>query len=521
MKTAIAPLFLVEGATVTMKQEEVTADHPAECILVEPESKKDGQHAQYQIRVFLPVVRELYRESWVRECCTFEELVLAFELHEAAHIRYHTFAYTAADPKTALFELLDNMLDDSRIEFCLSGEFPAFARYLSYALGATRSYLHTRTVVAAHTGELERLKRRVGHLFFLARFGIVTRDMEPELRDIALPLILSSTRGTRENTVFAARFLATYLLHQDKELQKAVARATITHVALGKEEVCGLSGEQVLPSAIRASVNEMGERRANAGQHELVQKEQQNVFVEQVCREHRDALLFLHSSFRLLFSGVSQRLAFDGDLLPSRQMQAYLSAQRGEETADYALWTHVRPSSDIVLFGDVSGSTREMRVPYAAAKVLVLAALNGIEGVFPSAMDFSDAATWVCRPGEPLELSRVGPRCEYGTQPLTALSLLEREMVWRGKQHLAFWITDGDWVQSDETLRRIAMLEKEIGLISTIIHCAKEQGNILELRETNAYGVAWGHPIWHCTVETLPDVIFTVIRDLRGKAGLL
>jgi len=490
---AIHPLFLGNGEHIEVEQCEKESPHPAVCSLFE-----HGEDRAFLITLYTPCIAALYHGSWVKDTCSLDDFTLAFLLHEMTHIRYQSFSCTPDEKETALFVFLDNLLEDARVEFQLMREFPGLTVFVHYALGAVREALE----LEEGTHPLAtRIQTQVRHLYNLVRFGAAHDDLEQELLSLALPLILSATRGSRENAVLAARTLERYLLD------------CCRHSA-GAMSIVRKFRRVVVPASRKPDGAQVLGAGATMGTTTLSIDEPYNDFVEKTCRTYDRVIRQLRTSFRLLFHGVAAARSYDGELSPLRQMEAYVSSLLGEEHDDY----HVRrleiPETDVVLVGDVSGSTSELQVPYAEAKVVLLAALANLPGIYPSALDFSDTAEWVCRPGERLECSKVGPRVSGGTQPAKALDLLEHDMRWRGKGHLVFWITDGDWAEYTKSLRRIECLRVEKGVRTVLLHCTGQEGGFVERRE--AVG---SYSLWECTLETLPDIVSMAIAEYRQEVG--
>ncbi len=516
----IQPLLLTSGYDVQIRR----VDHAQEERPAWTE-KLAGGDKRYTITINDAVCVALWRSSWVSRAITYETFVTAILLHEVAHVVNKSLAVDRTPYGTSdLFALLDNALEDSRSEFWMAYDYPLVASYLRYLLAAIYEEVNAADIHASVAGNAELFLAYVRHFTLLVRFGVVSPGADPDFISFLVPLTLSATRNDRANSLEVAQLVLSYLqerFRDDEKLQQSMERAgkgTVPVTGDMAQDV--LEGYQELGNAVlealRSGLDGQGDgggsgEQAGHGQSHVVIAE--NDFARSVLIQEAAAIAAMHTSWRLLFEGLEWDPAYEGELLPEKQVDAYLHSMTGDEEADYALLERTVPSAELVFLGDVSGSTRGFKEAYAKAKVMLLASPDGIAGLRLGAIDFSDDAEWVKKFEEPILLSRVSPRSFDGTQTLEALKLLEEAELTQ-EEHWAFILTDGVWDQSVASHAKIRELERTRNIQFTLIHLVAERGSTLELTRRSPYGSdILERPMWRCTLETLPQVVYREVQS--------
>lgn len=491
------PLALIEGTGVSVVEAKgAYNDSPAMVV---------KQGLNFTIKLNIAGCEGLYLQSWVRKYATFDEFKKGVMLHEVAHIRYKTFCsahdrtHSMPQFSNSLFHHIDNILEDTRIEYCMSIDSPMCASYIQTVLMSVKRMMK-RTDGKPIPDLLDRLIRT---LFSITRFSVIPKDADPEFVEILTPLVLAIRRGTRENALYGSRIVYLYIMRRLKDAGVEPDFVEVLSefvIGIGTEEIeSTLESEATGTSSVKAAA-EAKRKGATKPTNQLVLGPVGSTFYRQTIEKRKSLIVGLREVFKRHFTRVEFTPAYDGDLSVKRQQNAYLHSFTGEPSRDYLRPDLRKAEFDIAVLRDISGSTSSMSEPYAEAIICVLASLFGLPHVRTAAIDFSDAARVVKHFNERIEEVLIEPTSTGGTGLLNALKEAER-FTWQSRRRYMLIVTDGEVYDKASCNAKIAELRDKAQVRSVMISVERDIGLI-----EGSDGA-----LIRCSLERLPEVIMKAL----------
>lgn len=533
---------------------------------------KDGKHVAFVTRPTKEqpfhhivindfVAEKILQRSWVKRVLTLEDYVGALTAHEVFHILYGTFEYTCDLEKNPLFQVIDNILEDARIEHFGTSEFSIYARFIDLLLSSIRHEVDL-SKVEAESGEVsKKIDQCMKSFFHLVRFGVVLPESDPDFIRFVFPLVLSAKRCSRSDVIIAGRAVYYYLLElakNDPKFLKSLQNAEAKVVAITREELeeilksasiisggnplqvevgdgkagnmqsqeKGVDGKkkglQIMESSVLEAVK--GEllplidpqKNAGKGNSTVDTSNGGNEFVQQTVARYPDEIIELCRSLRHLFEKFRRVKAYDGELAVIRQQEAYTDTLLGNDERDYYLINkRMVPDLDAVVGQDVSGSTDSFKDVFSACSVMIHAAMEQTPGVRSVHVDWSDDAKIMKTFGQKLLESTLHPRTAGGTQLEALLQLVEEGIEFRAKRRLLFVVTDGGFY-GDEWYQQMEGLMQTKGVTPILVQ-VDEEGSVDDV--LNAEPIQFlgrlSLPLYHCSLRTLPQLFYVVVaREL-------
>jgi hypothetical protein len=464
----------------------------------------------YEVVINTEVAKKMLEDSWLNDKISLDDFLVGLLLHELAHVRYGSFDHATKrrNRDNVIFGYVENVLEDARIEYRLTYEFPAYRQYISWLIAVMKSKVSLYPGLAVEKGvQIHDMGKDLDVLYDLVRFGLVGKYANPKFVSFALPLVLSAIRGDRLNVNDAANAIYHYLVLDHSVLEEAGGAKIVRFIeydAIKNEDLDKLNDcEQVLQSQI-LEVKEQVEQTHKAGigllpgasGAKLVVEEKDSGFYRQTVQMYKALILRLRSVFKRLFESAVIYRDYDGDLDITRQQTAYLNSFTNDVGLDYQRYKLVDPELDLLILRDVSGSTVSMQIPYTQAIVCILAALEGLKGVRTRLVEFNNTFVETKSYEEEVREARIFPRANGGTDLLRVLKEVCGD-GWRASNRLVFVITDGMVVGPGKCKQQMDVLERQYGI----------KFFMLEIRQDRIKRRDDVLPIEFCRLEELPNVI--------------
>lgn len=526
MAAVIRPILLVPNKTISVEYKDTTSPNYMGTVA------HDG--SAFRITIERKLCLQNYIKSWLQNKVTFDEFLCGVLLHEVAHIKYDTFNYYHAENdrnRDSVWEYIDNVLEDARIEYKLSFEHPNYSQYLRWLLAALKVDIDIskaqKTTAAA---DAEKVQKYLRQLFVMARFGLIEDDYDPAFTRLALPLVYSAMRGERENAVRAVDIIYDYLstkvnmdavakyaqmvtiiltTDQVNELLNRAGRADNGETANGIFRVIVEGGQQNRPLRDGSDQQQYGGRLAGSGDNELIIEDKDNAFYRSTIESYQDVIGRLRRVFKRLFESVKFDRDYDGEIDMRFQQNIYLNSFSNDcPTKDYQRISRVNRDLDVAVVRDVSGSTGHVKDEYAAAVVCLLASLEGLSHVRSALVDFSERHRVAKRFDAMLRTAAIYPVSDGGTTIGTALREIEG-WQWKAKNRLVLVITDGEISDNESCAQRMRAMAKTHGIKFHLIDIGAASGGSQSVS---------GVELTRSTIEELPETIAAkILRKVEEK----
>lgn len=465
--TAICPDKQVEIERVEInKAEELTFEY-AMC-----SKEKDGK---YKIALNIAKIKELWENSWLYDYVTMDVFEAAFTLHELAHVKYTIFEDDVS--KSNLAKAIKNILEDARIEYQMSYDFPESSIFFNILLSTLQSEINGNKE-NPENGSIESI---VHDLFDIARYNIINDNSNKELINKMLPFVVLMRRGSSKDCDIACEIILNLIQknmsqtsqsipNNIKIKQKAISekdrkkkQSQHNSSEAEKQIASKFFDEKMVKEKIEKSLN--GNKAGNAVS--VVNKERTSFFLKTAI-EHKNEISSLRSLFNRTFVDFKNIAANDGDLNFAKQQSAYINSITGEEGKDYQYRKKERVLLDVVLLRDISGSISNVKDDYAKSIIILLSALENIDGIRTAQIDFNSNHYTNKTFNSGIEKATINPVASGGTSIRSAYQEVLKYQF-KGKRNLVIVISDGDFIESQNEVR---MLESDINKIAKIVKFA-------------------------------------------------
>jgi len=303
---------------------------------------------------------------------------------------------------------------------------------------------------------------------------VVRPGADPALVRFVLPLMLSSMRGHRRNTINAGLAIYEYLYYKhvttgsdddENTWMQAMAGGEQEQEALTDEEIQQImQGAQVNASGNYEALKTALDAQGNPGQDKLAggmmagvdgpppsKEEQSEEFYNWVTQMYASVIIELRNLFIQSKQKVFRKLGWDGPLHPRKRHLKWHDLVSGEDHRTAVTYARTKPWIELAVLCDVSGSTSGIMNLYAAAVVCFLAALEGIYDVKTALVNFNSYYDVVMPMGNQISKTRVYPQSSGGTVLAPALDELananganqQQPWLWLAREKFIVVITDG------------------------------------------------------------------------------
>ena len=433
--------------------------------------EKDGK---YEIILNMTKIEELWHNSWLYDYVTMEVFEAAFTLHELAHVKYTKFEDDANKDQFA--KQIKNILEDSRIEYQMSYDFPESSIFFNILLSSIQNLVTSSTPVAGDATE-----RIVYDLFDLVRYNIINDNSNKELIDKMLPFVVLMRRGNPKDCDIACKVILN-LLNENIPMmsQRPPGGLNIKQKAITEQDRKQKQGKhsksksekQIMDrffddKTVKEKIDASFKDSKAGNAVSVVNKERTSFFLKTVA-EHKNEIDALRNLFNRAFVDFKNIAAKDGDLNFAKQQSAYLNSITGEEGKDYQYRLKERVLLDVVLLRDISGSISGSQNEYAKSIVILLSALENIQGIRTAQIDFN-SGMFVNKTFESgIEKATINPVARGGTSIRKAYQEVLRYQF-KGKRNLVIVISDGDFIESPS---EVSALEEDINHTAKIVKFA-------------------------------------------------
>lgn len=464
---AICPDKQVEIERIEIAKDEELAFEYAMC-----SKEKDGK---YKIVLNMAKIKELWENSWLYDYVTMDVFEAAFTLHELAHVKYTIFEDDVN--KSNLAKTIKNILEDARVEYQMSYDFPESSIFFNILLSTLQSEINGNKE-NPENGSIESI---IYDLFDFARYNIINDSPNKELINKMLPFVVLMRRGSPKDCDIACEIILNLIQKNMSQTNQSVpSNIKIKKKAISEEDrkkkqsqynssevekqiASKFFDEKVVKEKIEKSLND--NKAGNAVS--VVNKERTSFFLQTVI-EHKNEITSLRNLFNRAFVDFKNIAASDGDLNFARQQSAYINSIIGEEGKDYQYRKKERVLLDVVLLRDISGSISNVKDEYAKSIIILLSALENIDGIRTAQIDFNAIHYTNKTFDSGIEKATINPVASGGTSIRGAyLEVLKYQF--KGKRNLVIVISDGDFIESQSEVR---MLEREINKVAKIVKFA-------------------------------------------------
>lgn len=481
--------------------------------------------------------QKTYEESWVKDAISFDDYCGALTAHEVFHVKFETFSKTSQLAKNDLWKTIDNIFEDSRIEYRGVWHFPIYSHPIHLLLASIRYKADFSHVGSKDNPVLQEIDQDMNTLFHLVRFGVILPESNQEFVNFALPLAITSRRSSRAEIIKAANAVYYYLeqiAYKDESVRNKLSQTKGVLVPISKEQMEKLlrskslslsdddgDGEglpvQVMQSpvldAAREELRPLVSPSAGAGASNTTVKVEKvgNEFVQQTLAQFWTEKEALRRCLRLLFTKKKRVKAYDGDLAVKHQMDAFLGVLAGDDQKKHYLVTKpMIPDIEFGIFQDVSGSTALFKVFFAQLSVILHAAIEETPGANSLHISFSDDAQIEKSFSQKIYDSNIHPRIAGGTQFESAIDLL-KNITFRAKQRLIFVVTDGEFY-GHKYLETMEQLRREKGLLFILVKVT-EEGKVTDAvrAEPITYIGPSRLPLYESSLRAFPRLFYALL----------
>lgn len=467
---AICPDKQVEIERVEIKKAEELAFEYAMC-----SKEKDGK---YKIVLNMAKIKELWENSWLYDYVTMDVFEAAFTLHELAHVKYTIFEDDSN--KSNLAKTIKNILEDARIEYQMSYDFPESSIFFNILLSTLQSEINGNKENPAN-GSIESI---VYDLFDIARYNIINDNSNKELINEMLPFVVLMRRGSPKDCDIACEVIMNLIQKNMSQTnqsmpnsinmkQKAISEKDRKKKQSQHNQSNSSEAEKQIASKFfdEKTVKEKIEKsfsNSKAGNVVSVVNKERTSFFLQTAIEHKDEIASLRSLFSRAFVDFKNIAANDGDLNFAKQQSAYINSITGEEGKDYQYRKKERVLLDVVLLRDISGSISNVKNDYAKSIIILLSALENINGIRTAQIDFNSNHYTNKTFNSGIEKATINPVASGGTSIRSAYQEVLKYQF-KGKRNLVIVISDGEFADSPDEVKS---LESEINRVAKIVKFA-------------------------------------------------
>jgi len=447
------------------------------------------EKAEVRFELYLNIKRisAFYRQLGTTDF-SFDEFKFAFLTKELSFIRYGTVEYMSLEhigmpyEKNPVWEYIFKLLEIRRCNYLLSYDFPSFSYYIDIYNKCIRQTI-SMEMIREDMGQFQHILSEFEQIRDMLEqlYALVIHHQESEHDQIclyALPYVLAATRGSIQTSASAAKAIYNYILLPNK-LHK-IFRFRFSEIVTEIEDVIEDLQEEERP---------------------IIQADEAVGFYRDVLIKRRNEINNIRNVFKRIFSMTEQIEVYDGDIDLRKQQQLYLDSITGIEGRTYLQRRFINTTLDVILLRDISFSTDLIRVEYAEAIIVLLAALEGIATVRTAQIDFSDVPKLNKTFKQPISQSSIAPDAFGATIMEGALHMLE-QFTFHASKRLVFIITDGQIENYDHCQELMEQLTLLKNIQFFMINITSEAyGDVAEINVPNA----------SCSVSMLAKVLYQIL----------
>lgn len=444
--------------------------------------------------------------------------VLGIMYHEVAHIKYDSFKRKTTI-NNDIFNWIDNLLEDARVEFKCASEYPIAAKFINIALNTTKAINN----VIIDGQKQTKLQKMLNDMYLVVRYGIIPNDADEDFINFMFPLFLSSMRGEREYTEQAAEMIYEYLMIDfDRNSNISIDFTNANNVFNDKVDNNDIKqlGEQIIEKESTISLREqiehiVAELEQNFGTDAhviddivtevLEAASEQSKFYSSCVRELSNEIATLTNVLRSLITQHSTIEVHDGDINVKKQMQAYLDSIFGEQNKTYTCNKLNIVDFDCLILRDTSGSTVNFKFEYFKSLVVVVEALENLK-IRNMVVDFNSDVRIVKTFDEDKKEDKFTVGSFGDTCVVAALNSIKSKVNWKSKRRLVIIITDGMF-SDGHNFGKILCDEKYMEVNWVIINIGNISNNVSDNFRYSKINVS--------NVKQIPEAFAKIIHEIQ------
>jgi hypothetical protein len=381
-------------------------------------------------------------------------LKTGLQLHELAHVKYDSFGYK--NNKIAyknVWDTIDNIIEDIRIEYQLSLEYPSVIPYFRTTLKLVDNIPKIDKPDIDLTDEEAQFNQEIYHFFRYARHNEYNEIVD---ENFITPLLLSAKRGDRRNCSKIVDILYgyyTYILNENETQEQDIEAGDDGYSDLNIDDIEEIANDLIKilddeNARLIPQNNENGENNQQTVQS-VIDDDTLNAciankdFYYQTMKNNLTLILELEKVYKKILNKSIQVPFKEGDIdiNPIKQMNAYINSFTQEEGYNYNVTKQIEREADICILRDVSYSTSNFERQYAEITVCLLEALSRFKYIRTSVIDFASGAS--ISKDFTDRLPGIHPYSSGTTNLSYALSLARQKLNWKYKKRYIIILTDG------------------------------------------------------------------------------
>jgi hypothetical protein len=414
-------------------------------------------------------IKQLHRESWLRDYVDYEVLIDGFIIKQIARLRYTVKrdvfderfqTHIIKNKESPLYYVIYENLFSAMNEYNLCFDFPELARILELLNSAV---VFTEVTRLKELGAgFEAFIPYMTALERLIRYNYVSPDVDIAFINFSLPLCLSAKRTNYVNVIAAASLIEEWLceaknmiVHQAETAAAAEEQKMNPPYAKDVRAVTDRELDEIDRNAqalsVRSKLEDVAKEvglQAGTGRVHRKTNETSLFFLDTVRKYHKE-ISELEYMFKRAFTSMKIVDSFDGDIDLHKQQDAYLASITREDVKVFQYYRKKKVSVDIVILRDVSGSTHKFEKEYAEGLIEILAAVNSFRGIRTMEMDFGGEVRINKDFDQSVEMAAIFPVSGGGTSILPAVRILAKQ-AFKGKRRLLFILSDGEINDRDQ-----------------------------------------------------------------------
>jgi hypothetical protein len=468
-------------------------------ITIQHENKK-------KIVVNKMAIAYIHTHCWLYEKVTCETLEHAFIINEAAKERYNYLNHKDKDrlvddrynkyKEDIVFKYIHEVLFQSMCEYRLGVEFPEFARYLAL-LNAVVKVNPLNKIIDDDTLKtmlknsgipkeaFDYFKLCMRTISDLAKYNSIGNLKDLSFANYSLPLILSAKRGSCFEVIQTSILLFEWLIKASSSFNKMeemckqineafmkgmpegqstkskLLKQGVTHVEpISKADISNvdkMQSELKIKERFEEIAEAINGMEASTEYADITIEDATQFYIDTV-KKYLKKISELEKVFRNAFTTMKQIRAFDGDINLKLQQLAYVSSLTHEDAKVYQYYMKKKISVDVFILRDISGSTNNFKQAYAEAIIILLAAIENIEGIRTMQIDFNMQAFINKSFDTVLKIADIGPKALGGTEIIDALNIVLKTKT-KGKKQILFIMSDGAFSSTYQTEMQLKELK--------------------------------------------------------------
>jgi hypothetical protein len=423
----------------------------------------DNAQEGYDICFNIEKIKQLHRDSWLKNLVDYEVLIDGFIIKQIAGLRYTVKRDTFDEQfqnhiikikESPLYYVIYDNLFSAMTEYNLCFEFPELARILEL-LNSAVMFSQISRLKSPGAG-YDMFVPYIDALEKLIRYHYVSTEVDIAFINFCLPLCLSAKRTNYVNVIVAASLIEQWL-HEAKNM--IVYRVDVAsqkndqkknpHYSKDVRAVTDRELDEIdrnaQPLSVRSKLEDVAkEVGLQTGTGRVKHKTNEtSLFFLDTIRKYHNEIAELEYIFKRAFTSMKIVDSFDGDINLNKQQSAYIASITREDAKVFQYYRKKKVSVDIVILRDISGSTFKFEREYAEGLIEILAAVNNFKGIRTLEMDFGGETKINKSFDQSIEMASIFPVSGGGTSLLPTVRLL-KDQIFKGRRRLLFILSDGE-----------------------------------------------------------------------------